>query len=160
MVEHSLRKRRSRVRSAEGAEHFFPPRKKPYLTRSSSPPTCWWIVRQLSDALIAQLVEHSAVTSSQRVSGELSPKGRGIETLLERYFSLRLLLNRMLLIDYSLRINLFLLESHFARNTAAAIAQLGERKTEDLKVTGSIPVRGRFHFGPLLIIHSALTIFT
>ena len=24
----------------------------------------------------------------------------------------------------------------------AAIAQLGERKTEDLKVTGSIPVRG------------------
>ena len=26
----------------------------------------------------------------------------------------------------------------------AAIAQLGERKTEDLKVTGSIPVRGRF----------------
>jgi hypothetical protein len=29
---------------------------------------------------------------------------------------------------------------------AAAIAQLGERKTEDLKVTGSIPVRGIIYF--------------
>ena len=27
---------------------------------------------------------------------------------------------------------------------SAAIAQLGERETEDLKVTGSIPVRGTF----------------
>ena len=26
----------------------------------------------------------------------------------------------------------------------AAVAQLGERETEDLKVTGSIPVRGTF----------------
>ena len=30
----------------------------------------------------------------------------------------------------------------------AAIAQLGERKTEDLKVTGSIPVRGMRHTLP------------
>ena len=29
-----------------------------------------------------------------------------------------------------------------SQNICAAIAQLGERKTEDLKVTGSIPVRG------------------
>ena len=28
--------------------------------------------------------------------------------------------------------------------TLASIAQLGERKTEDLKVTGSIPVRGNY----------------
>jgi hypothetical protein len=33
----------------------------------------------------------------------------------------------------------------FGSKTPAAIAQLGERQTEDLKVTGSIPVRG-IHF--------------
>ena len=31
-------------------------------------------------------------------------------------------------------------------NNSAVIAQLGERQTEDLKVTGSIPVRGNFFF--------------
>ena len=31
----------------------------------------------------------------------------------------------------------------------AAIAQLGERETEDLKVTGSIPVRGISFFMPI-----------
>ena len=30
------------------------------------------------------------------------------------------------------------------RELTAAVAQLGERETEDLKVTGSIPVRGNF----------------
>ena len=35
------------------------------------------------------------------------------------------------------------------RPSSAAIAQLGERKTEDLKVTGSIPVRG-IQFGIFL----------
>ena len=33
-------------------------------------------------------------------------------------------------------------KSTWTYRTSAAIAQLGERKTEDLKVTGSIPVRG------------------
>ncbi len=33
-----------------------------------------------------------------------------------------------------------------AHHKEAALAQLGERKTEDLKVTGSIPVGGIFAF--------------
>ena len=32
--------------------------------------------------------------------------------------------------------------------TIAGIAQLGERQTEDLKVTGSIPVGGKAKLGP------------
>jgi hypothetical protein len=34
------------------------------------------------------------------------------------------------------------LYSFWQFHNSASIAQLGERKTEDLKVTGSIPVRG------------------
>ena len=37
-----------------------------------------------------------------------------------------------------------------AGNYVAAVAQLGERETEDLKVTGSIPVRGTL-FTPITL---------
>ena len=40
---------------------------------------------------------------------------------------------------------------HFSVKPSAVIAQLGERKTEDLKVSGSIPDCGKFFlFVPLL----------
>lgn len=35
-------------------------------------------------------------------------------------------------------------------NSFAEVAQLGERETEDLKVTGSIPVLGNFFVGTLI----------
>ena len=37
-------------------------------------------------------------------------------------------------------------KQHEGRSVPAEIAQLGERKTEDLKVPGSIPGRGIFAF--------------
>ena len=52
----------------------------------------------------------------------------------------------------------------WGRNITAAIAQLGERQTEDLKVPGSIPGLGsfaapvsRFALVPYLVLHGVST---
>ena len=46
-------------------------------------------------------------------------------------------------------------QSHFAR---AAIAQLGERQTEDLKVPGSIPGLGTHSYAVIMLHQSAVDI--
>jgi hypothetical protein len=52
-----------------------------------------------------------------------------------------------------------LLGNGLNHKTTASIAQLGERKTEDLKVTGSIPVRGILFFCFVIFFVSIVFVF-